>query len=141
MKKLLMVLVLLLINSLAYSQKIGYELRTNGRSYIATGYKGFELRHRSDLKENRLTYRAKVKLSSRFVFSIPLHYKFEKQQPTLEPRIIYKFDTFSLWVQQEFNHQEIMNAAVAVDIPVNSFTYRVGWDTSNTFRFRLVRKF
>ena len=56
------------------SQSVGYEMRTNDKSYIAITYKGIELRHRTDDLENR-------------------------------------------------------------------FTYRVGWDTSNTFRFRLKYKF
>tara|TARA_B110000444_G_scaffold91138_1_gene86109 strand:+ start:337 stop:540 length:204 start_codon:yes stop_codon:yes gene_type:complete len=39
------------------AQSVGYEMRTNDKSYIAVTYKGFELRHRSDDLENRFTYR------------------------------------------------------------------------------------
>ena len=141
MKTLILVLGLLLVTSTAYSQKIGYEMRTNGKSYIATAYGGFELRHRTDLKENRFTYRYNQTVSDKIVFSVPLHYKIEKEQPTLEPRLISKFDKFKLWVQNEFNHQEIMNTAIAIDIPIKDFTYRVGWDDSNTIRFRLMKSF
>lgn len=141
MKNLLMVLGLLFVTSMAYSQKIGYELRTNGKSYIATAYGGFELRHRTDLKENRFTYRYNVDLGKKVVFSLPLHYKIEKEQPTLEPRLIYKFTKFKLWVQKEFSASELFNTAIAVDVPVKDFTYRIGWDDSNTIRFRLMRKF
>ena len=54
---------------------------------------------------------------------------------------MYKLEKVSLWVQKEFNHEENMNAAFGVDIPVKDFTYRVGWDSSNTVRVRLAKKF
>ena len=117
-------------------------MRTNGKSYIAVTFKGFELRHRSDDLENRFTYRHNFwKETSNLYLSIPLHYKIEKNEPTLEPRLLYKFPKFKLWIQKEFWFNSNKNAAIAIDYPYKDFTYRVGWDTSNTFRFRLKYKF
>lgn len=141
MKKLLTVVILLISVSTFAQSKIGYELRTNNKSYVAFAYKGLELRHRTDLKENRVTYRYNVDLGKKVVFSVPLHYKIEKEQPTLEPRLIYKFPKFKVWVQKEFSDTQLYNTAVAVDIPLNGFEYRLGWDDSNTIRFRIMRKF
>ena len=62
MKHLLILFNLVLITaSLCHSQKIGYELRTNGKSYLTISHKihnkgGLELRHKTDLGENRFTY-------------------------------------------------------------------------------------
>ena len=142
MKKYLLPLVLIIITtSTTYSQKIGYEFRTNGKAYISTSYAGFEIRHRTDKEENRFTYRYKMPVSEKLTLSLPLHYKIEKDQATIEPRLMYKLEKVSLWVQKEFNHEENMNAAFGVDIPVKDFTYRVGWDSSNTVRVRLAKKF
>ena len=58
---------------------------------------------------------------------------FKEKNPDLEK--------FSFWAQKEFNTEENMNAAFGLDIPVKDFTYRVGWDSSNTVRVRLVKKF
>ena len=141
MKYLILLLTLLPLTLKA--QKVGYEIRTNGKSYLTVSQKvlgnSLELRHRSDLKENRVTYRHNLSIndSSKWVLSIPLHYKIENKEPTLEPRLIYKFDKFKLWVQYEFNHKESMNTAFAVDVKVANLYYRVGWDTSNTIRFRI----
>ena len=141
MKYLILLLTLLPLTLKA--QKVGYEIRTNGKSYLTVSQKvlgnSLELRHRSDLKENRVTYRHNLSIndSSKWVLSIPLHYKIENKEPTLEPRLIYKFDKFKLWVQHEFNHKESMNTAFAVDVKVGNLYYRVGWDTSNTIRFRI----
>ena len=56
MKYLILLLVLLQFTSKA--QKVGYEIRTNERSYLTVSQKVFgnslELRHRFDLKENPL---------------------------------------------------------------------------------------
>jgi len=141
MKYLILLLVLLQFTSKA--QKVGYEIRTNERSYLTVSQKVFgnslELRHRFDLKENRVTYRHNFSIldSSKWVLSIPLHYKIESEVPTLEPRLIYNFSKFKLWVQHEFNHKESMNTAIAVDVKINKLYYRIGWDTSNTIRFRI----
>ena len=101
MKKL--VFVLLLFTSITYSQSketgqlastsfISYEMRTNGKSYLSISYKGIALRHRSDKLENRITYKRNFfKDSSKLYLSIPLHYKIEKSEPTLEPALIYQF--------------------------------------------------
>ena len=141
MKHLLIVLLILFSQSLL-SQSMGYEMRTNGKSYIAVTFKGFELRHRSDDLENRFTYRHNFwKETSNLYLSVPLHYKIEKNEPTLEPRLLYKFPKFKLWIQEEFWFNSNKNAAIAIDYPYKDFTYRVGWDTSNTFRFRLKYKF
>ena len=35
---------------------------------------------------------------------------------------------------------EIYNLAIATDIPYKNYVYRVGWDTSNTIRFRISIK-
>ena len=124
------------------SQSVGYEMRTNDKSYIAITYKGIELRHRTDDLENRFTYRHNFrKDSSKLYLSVPLHYKIEKNKPTLEPRLLYKFPKFKLWIQKEFWYNANENGAIAIDYPYKDFTYRVGWDTSNTFRFRLKYKF
>ena len=141
MKHILIVLLMLFTQSVL-SQSIGYEMRTNDKSYIAITYKGIELRHRTDDLENRFTYRHNFwKDSSKLYLSVPLHYKIEKNEPTLEPRLIYKFPKFKLWIQKEFWYNSNKNGAIAIDYPYKDFTYRVGWDTSNTFRFRLKYKF
>ena len=139
MKKLITVL-LLLVAAKSYSQNLGYEIRTNGRSYLTSSYKGFELRHRTDLQENRFTYRYNLHKENKVYLSVPLHYKIEKNHPTLEPRVICKFNKFNIWIQQEFWYHEIDNLAVAVDITSSNkkMKYRVGWDNSNTVRFRLT---
>jgi len=133
---------LMLFTQSLLSQSIGYEMRTNNKSYIAVTYKGFELRHRSDDLENRFTYRHNFwKKTSKLYLSVPLHYKIEKNKPTLEPRLLYKFPKFKLWIQKEFWYNANENGAIAIDYPYKNFTYRVGWDTSNTIRFRLKYKF
>jgi hypothetical protein len=141
MREYLILLILIFVTTTTYSQKIGYEFRTNGKAYISTSYAGFEIRHRTDKKENRLTYSNKLSVSKKLAFTLPLHYKIEKDQATIEPKLIYQFKKFNLWVQKEFNHKENMNTAFGVDLPVKDFTYRVGWDSSNTIRFRLMKKF
>lgn len=143
--RLLLTFFLLLMTKFSYSQTIGYEIRTNERSYLTLSHKikngGLELRHRFDLKENRVTYRQNFLFDERpIVFSVPLHYKIEKNQPTFEPRFIYKFEKFNLWVQQEFWFDELYNMAFAVDIPHKNYKYRIGWDNSNTVRFRFSIK-
>ena len=109
-----------------HSQKIGYELRTNNKSYLTISHKihdrgGLELRHKTDLGENRFTYRHNFKIGN-------------------SPRFIYNFKKFKLWAQQEFWFDEIYNLAIATDIPYKNYVYRVGWDTSNTIRFRISIK-
>lgn len=139
MKKVLTVL-LLFVTIKSYSQNLGYEMRTNGKSYLTSSYRGFELRHRADLQENRFTYRYNLHKERRIYLSVPVHYKVENNHPTLEPRVIIKFNKFNIWVQQEFWYQEVDNLAIAVDIPSSNkkMKYRVGWDNSNTVRFRLT---
>jgi hypothetical protein len=141
MREYLILLILIFITTTTYSQKIGYEFRTNGKAYISTSYAGFEIRHRTDRKENRLTYSNKLPVSKKLAFTLPLHYKIEKDQATIEPKLIYQLKKFNLWVQKEFNHEENMNAAFGIDLPIKDFTYRVGWDSSSTIRFRLMKKF
>ena len=141
MREYLILLILIFVTTTTYSQKISYEFRKNGKAYISTSYAGFEIRHRTDKEENRFTYRYKMPVSEKLTLSLPLHYKIEKDQATIEPRLMYKLEKVSLWVQKEFNHEENMNAAFGLDIPVKDFTYRVGWDSSNTIRFRLMKKF
>ena len=141
MKKYLLLLILIFITTKTYSQKIGYEFRTNGKAYISSSYAGFEIRHRTDKEENRFTYRYKILVSKKLTLSLPLHYKVEKDQATLEPRLMYKLEKVSLWAQKEFNHEQNMNAAFGIDVPVKDFTYRIGWDSSNTVRVRLSKKF
>jgi len=131
----------MLLSHLSFSQAVGYEMRTNGKSYMAFAYKGFELRHRTSLDENRFTYRKNFKIDKRIVFSVPLHYKVEKSEPTLEPRLVYKSEKFNVWIQKEFWIDERMNTAIAVDIPYKNYQWRIGWDDSNTFRWRLMYKF
>ena len=143
MKRFILCSIFILSVSIsAYSQSVGYEMRTNDKSYIAITYKGIELRHRTDDLENRFTYRHNFwKETSKLYLSVPLHYKIEKNKPTLEPRLLYKFPKFKLWIQKEFWYNANENGAIAIDYPYKDFTYRVGWDTSNTVRFRLKYKF
>ena len=66
--KHVLILLMLFITQSVLSQSVGYEMRTNDKSYIAITYKGFELRHRSDDLENRFTYRHNFwKDSSNFI--------------------------------------------------------------------------
>ena len=151
MKKL--VFVLLLFTSITYSQSkgtgqftstssISYEIRTNGNSYLSIAHKGIALRHRSDKLENRITYKRNFfKDSSKLYLSIPLHYKIEKSEPTLKPALIYQFPKLNLLIQKEFWYKSSKNATIAIDYPYKAVTFRVGWDTSDTFRFRLGYKF
>jgi hypothetical protein len=151
MRKL--ILVFLLSISVAYPQaneskneiplsSIGYEMRTNGKSYLSLSYKRITLRHRSDKLENRITYtHSFFKDVSKLYLSVPLHYKIEADRISLEPGLLYKFPNFTLKVQKEFWYKLNENTAILLDLPYKDFTYRVGWDTSNTFRFRLKYKF
>ena len=139
MKKALIILFSLLTINL-YSQNLGYEIRTNGKSYLTTSQSGFELRHRNDLQENRVTYRYNIHKENKMYLSVPLHYKIEKHTPTLEPRLVYHADKYTIWVQQEFWYQEWDNLAVALDVSKGNMKYRIGWDTSKTVRFRLTIK-
>jgi hypothetical protein len=131
--------------NLGFAQKLGYELRTNGKSYITISHKihdkgGLELRHKTALNENRFTYRHNfIFEGTPIIFSVPLHYKVEQNEPTFEPRLIYKFEKFKLWAQQEF-WDELYNLALAVDIPYKNYIYRIGWDNSQTIRFRFSIK-
>lgn len=146
-------LVFLVSISIAHSQtnesknekplsSIGYEMRTNGKSYLSLSYKGMTLRHRSDKLENRVTYtRSFFKDVSKLYLSVPLHYKIEAEQISLEPALLYKFPNFTLKVQKEFWYKLNENTAILLDFPYKDFTYRIGWDTSNTVRFRLKYKF
>ena len=143
--KIIITTLLLILSNFIYSQKLGYELRTNGKSYITISHKihdkgGIELRHKTELGENRFTSRHTFKVTDNVIFSVPLHYKREKNEPTWEPRLIYKFNKFKLWAQQEFWFDEIYNLAIATDIPYKNYVYRIGWDTSNTIRFRISIK-
>jgi len=140
MKKILVLLLLSSTTFIVKAQRIGYEMRTNGKSYLYSDYKNFELRHKTDSKENRITYRQNIKLDNHITLSIPLHYKIENNLPTLEPRFVYKQNNTSVWVQQEFGTDRLYNFAVAVDIKDNNVYYRVGWDSSNTVRFRVLIK-
>jgi len=139
MKKALFILFSLLTVT-SYAQNLGYEMRTNGKSYLTTSQSGFELRHRTDLQENRVTYRYNIHKENKLFLSVPLHYKIEKHAPTLEPRLVYHADKYTIWVQQEFWYYEWDNTAVALDISKGNMKYRIGWDTSKTVRFRLTVK-
>jgi hypothetical protein len=141
MKRILTLLLLLVVSPLIVkAQRVGYEMRTNGKSYFYSDYKSFELRHRVDLQENRFTYRHNFNLSPNYVFSVPLHYKIECNTPTLEPRFVYKFDNKCIWVQQEIGVDKLYNLAVALDIKDGNRYYRIGWDNSKTYRFRVLIK-
>lgn len=138
MKKILMLLLIVVSPLVVKAQRVGYELRTNGNTYFYTDFHNFELRHRTDLEENRVTYRQNIKIDKHFVMSVPLHYKIEKHQPTLEPRLVYKWDNKAIWVQQEFDANKLYNLALAIDFKDGNRYYRLGWDNSNTYRFRLL---
>ena len=51
--------LLITFSSFSFGQSIGWEGRTNAKEYLKIGFKGFELRHRTDEGENRLTYARK----------------------------------------------------------------------------------
>ena len=104
------------------------------------GFKGFELRHRTDEGENRLTYARKFFKDKKVSLKIPIHYKFEKEQPTLEPRVILNLEKFKIWAQKELWIEENYNAAFAIDYPHGDYSFRFGWDTSETFRFGISYK-
>jgi len=76
----------------------------------------------------------------RFTLRLPLYYKFEKRQPTFEPRLYYNFKKFKIWTQTEFAIDERKNTAFAIDIPYENYSFRFGWDTSDTFRFAISVK-
>ena len=141
MKKLLL-LVLFSITKGLLAQSFAYELRTSNRAYVLAGYKAFELRNRVDLKENRVTYRPNVKFNSHFVLAPGVHYKLEAHIPTLEPRLCYKTEKATFWIQDEFWYHKQYHYCIAVDIPSanKKATYRIGWDNSNTIRFRVTVK-
>ena len=132
-------------------RKIGFTLRVGGgRSPIMDrrnwdGYivnkKIVRIKPKQGLEMMGFPKSFKMPVSEKLTLSLPLHYKIEKDQATIEPRLMYKLEKVSLWVQKEFNHEENMNAAFGLDIPVKDFTYRVGWDSSNTVRVRLAKKF
>ena len=132
---------LVFLTSFLCAQSVGFEARTNGNSYLSLFYKGFESRHRTRLDENRFTYRLNLPMNERVGISIPIHHKLEKNQTTLEPRIIVNLNKYKLWVQNEFWFDEPMNTAFAIDYKKKSITYRMGWDTLNTFRCRVKYKF
>lgn len=133
---------LVFFSNLLYSQAIGFEARTNDNSYLSFFYRGFESRHLIQRNENRFTYRQNFNKDKKLGISIPFHYKLEKNQMTLEPRLIMNFDEFKLLIQKEFWFNEPqMNTAIAIDYKKKNITYRLGWDTSDTFRFRLKYKF
>lgn len=140
MKKICLILLMFPIFLFAQS-KVGWEMRTNGKSFIHFAYKRLELREKNDLKEIRITYRHPIVLSDNLILSFPLHYKIEKKEYTFEPRLIYKFPKFKLWIQEEFNHIQLFTTAFAVDIPIKDFEYRIGWDSSKTIRFRVMKTF
>ena len=84
-----LIIIILLISSFNLNaQSIGWEGRTNGKEYLKIGFKGFELRHRTDESENRVTFSKKIWKDKKVSLKIPVHYKFEKEQPTIEPRIV-----------------------------------------------------
>ena len=136
------------------AQKVGYEARTNGRSYLTMSLNvkdvfesqknspfNVEWRHRVDLMENRVTLRHKLPINKKLVLSVPLHHKIEKKEPTLEPRLIFKVDnSVNLWIQNEWSYRERKNLAIATDIKVKNFSLRAGYDTSKTWRFRISYK-
>ena len=155
MKQLILVIFAIMIAGTCRSQKVGYEARTNGKSYLTMSLNfkdtfkalenspfNVEWRHRVDLMENRVTLRHKLPVSDKFVLSVPLHHKIEKAEPTLEPRFIWKAGkNVNFWVQSERSLTEQKNTAFATDIAVDKFLLRAGWDTSSTFRFRISYKF
>lgn len=129
---------MMLVSLSSFSQSIGYEVRTNTKAYIHMNYKQMEFRHRLDNLENRISFRQPINLNKKVILSLPLHYKIEKHQPTLEPRLIYKFPKFKVWIQKEFWFNENDNMAIAIDIPYKNYQYRFGWDDSNTWRMRFL---
>ena len=155
MRTIILVIFATMLAGTCHAQKVGYEARTNGRSYLTMSLNfkdafkslenspfNVEWRHRVDLMENRVTLRHKLPIGDKFVLSVPLHHKIEKIEPTLEPRFIWKAGkNVNFWTQHEFNHLEQKNTAFATDISVNKFLLRAGWDTSSTFRFRISYKF
>ncbi len=132
--------LLITFSSFSFGQSISWEGRTNGTEYLKIDFKGFELRHRTDEGENRLTYAIKFFKDKKVSLKIPIHYKFEKEQPTLEPRVILNLEKFKIWAQKELWIEENYNAAFAIDYPHGDYSFRFGWDTSETFRFGISYK-
>ena len=155
MRTLLLIVFATMLAGTCRAQKVGYEARTNGKSYLTMSLNfkdafkslenspfNVEWRHRVDLLENRVTLRHKLPIGDKFVLSVPLHHKIEKIEPTLEPRFIWKAGkNINFWVQSERSLTEQKNTAFATDIAVDKFLLRAGWDTSSTFRFRISYKF
>jgi len=117
------------------AQSIGWEGRTNGKEYFKFNLKGFELRHRILGNENRITYAKKFFKNKKVSLKIPVHYKFEKEIPSLEPRLILNLNEFKIWIQKEIWIKKNYNAAIAIDYPFKHYSFRIGWDTSDSFRF------
>lgn len=132
--------ILIIVSTFSYGQSIGWEGRTNEKEYIKIGFKGFELRHRTDEGENRLTYGKKIWKDKKVTLKIPIHYKFEKQITTLEPKVYLNFEKFKLWGQKEFWFDENYVAAFGIEAPYENYSFYAGWDTSETFRFGVSYK-
>lgn len=137
MRKLFFILMMLISLS-SFSQSVGYETRTNGKSFLQFNYKQLEFRHKTDNLENRITYRHLIYNSHRLQFTIPLHYKIEKDLFTLEPKLVYKTKKFNVWGEKEFSYNTMYNMAMGIDIPYKNYQYRFGWDDSKAFRFRFL---
>ncbi|MDG2397266.1 MAG: hypothetical protein P8M03_06395 [Flavobacteriaceae bacterium] len=133
-------LFFILINTFCFGQKFGWEGRTNGKEFLKIGFKNFELRYRTNNSENRLSFSQKIWKDKKVTLKIPLHYKFEKEITTLEPKLYFNFEKFKLWMQKEFWVNLNSLAAIGVESPFENYTFYVGWDTSETFRFGLSYK-
>jgi len=71
---------------------------------------------------------------------IPIHYRFEKEFTTIEPRVILNLEKFKIWIQKELWIDKNYNAAFAIDYPYGDYSFYFGWDTSETFRFGINYK-
>jgi len=136
---LLTTLILLSFYNLK-GQSIGWEVRTNNKEYLKVGIGDFALRHRTDESENRVTFSKSVWKDKKVSLKIPIHYKIEKEIPSFQPRITYKMSDIKLWVQTEFWFDESYETAFVIEKPYNKYSFLVGWDTSDTFRFGLSYK-
>jgi hypothetical protein len=135
MRKITLFIVMVIMSITVFSQSVGYETRTNESEYLKIGFKSFELRHKTNNLENRLTYSKKIWKDRKLTLRLPLHYKFESELMSFEPRLYLNLNGFQLWSQTEFTKDERLNTAFAIDIPYNKYKFRFGWDTSDTFRF------
>ena len=81
------VIIFLIVYNNLNAQKIGWEVRTNNKEYLKASIGDFALRHRTDESENRVTFSKSIWKDKKVSLKLPIHYKIEKELPSLQPRI------------------------------------------------------